>query len=182
MFGENGLWRDIVKFLRELAKEVISVNKAKNVNLKERHMVKVMVRWMPPRVGWMKLNTDGASQGNPGPAIAGGVIRNGEGEWCGGFVLNIGRCTAPLAELWGVYYGLLAAWEKGFRRVEVEVDSEMVVEFLTTGIGDTHPMSFLVRLCYGFLTRDWLVRIVHVYREANRLTDGLANLAFTFLF
>ena len=58
----------------------------------------------------------------------------------------------------------------------------MVVEFLIVGIRDTHPLSFLVRLCHGFLTRNWLVRIVHVYREANRLIDGLANLAFSFPF
>lgn len=58
----------------------------------------------------------------------------------------------------------------------------MVMEFLTTGIGDTHPLSFLVRLCHDFLTRDWLVRFVYVYREANRLADGLANLAFSLSF
>jgi len=26
---------------------------------------------------------------------------------------------------------------------------------------------------------DWLVRVTHVYREANRLVDGLANYAFS---
>ena len=62
------------------------------------------------------------------------------------------------------------------------MDSKVVVEFLTTGIGDTHPLSFLVRLCHGFISRDWLVCIVHVYRKANRLADGLANLAFSFPF
>ena len=142
----------------------------------------IMIGWTPPRVGWMKLNTDGASHGNPGLATAGGVLRNGDGEWCGGFVFNIGRCSAPLAELWGVYYGLVIAWEKGISRLEVEVDSKMVVEFLTMGIGETHPLSFLVRLCHGFLTRDWLVRILHVYREANHLADGLTHLAFSFPF
>ena len=38
---------------------------------------------------------------------------------------------------------------------------------------------FLVRLCHDFLSRDWIVRTGHVYREANRLADGLANYAFT---
>lgn len=48
-------------------------------------------------------------------ATAGGVLRNGDGEWCGGFALNIGRCSAPLAERWGAYYGLYIAWEKRIR-------------------------------------------------------------------
>ena len=144
--------------------------------------VEIMVGWTPPREGWMKLNTDGASHGNPGLASVGGVIRNGDGEWYGGYALNIRRCSAPLAELWGVYYGLVIAWEKGISRLELEVDSKMVVEFLTTWIGNANRLSFLVRLCHGFLTRDWLVRIVHVYREANHLADGLANLAFSLPF
>ena len=182
VFGENRLWRYIVQFLRNLAKEVISAKEADNGCMDRGRSVTRMIGWTPPRVGWMKLNADGASHGNPGPASAGGVLCNGEGEWCGGFAHKIGRCSAPLAELWGVYYGLVIAWEKGISRLELEVDSKMVVEFLTIGIGDSHPLSFLVRLCHGFLTRDWLVRIVHVYRDANRLADGLANLVFSLSF
>lgn len=70
------------------------------------------IGWIPPTGGWLKLNTDGASRGNPGLATSGGVLRDEDGRWCGGFAVNIGRCSAPLAELWGVYYGLYVAWEK----------------------------------------------------------------------
>lgn len=101
--------------------------------------------------------------------------------WQGGFALNIGICSAALAELWGEYYELFIAWDRGIRRVEVEVDSESVVGFLKTWIQDSNPLSFLVRLCYGFISRDWTVKISHIYREANHLADGLANFFFTFL-
>ncbi|KAG7578577.1 Ribonuclease H domain [Arabidopsis thaliana x Arabidopsis arenosa] len=138
-----------------------------------------MVGWVAPSEGWFKLNTDGASRGNPGLATAGGVLRDGDGAWRGGFALNIGQCTALLAEFWRVYYGLYIAWERGIRRLEVEVDSKLVVGFLRTGVSERHPLSFLVRLCHGFVTKDWIVRFSHVYREANRLADGLANYAFT---
>lgn len=106
-------------------------------------------------------------------------MRDDSGEWRGGFALNIGACSAPLAELWGVYYGLYLAWDKRVSQLEIEVDSEMVVGFLKTGISDTHPLSFLIRLCHGFISRDWNIRISHVYREANRLPDGFANHAFS---
>ncbi|KAG7552362.1 Ribonuclease H-like superfamily [Arabidopsis thaliana x Arabidopsis arenosa] len=138
-----------------------------------------MIRWTPPRDEWLKLNTDGTSHGNPGLATAGGVLRDSTGQRRGGFALNIGICSAPLAELQRVYYGLYIAWGKSITRLEVEVDSELVVGFLNKGISDSHPLSFLVRLCHGFLSRHWIVRVSLVYREANRLADGLANYAFT---
>ena len=78
-----------------------------------------------------------------------------------------------------MYYGLYMAWECKLTRIELEVDSEVVVGFLKTGIGASHPLSFLVRMCHGFLVRHWIVRISHVYREANRLADGLANYGFS---
>lgn len=179
VFGENGKCRDRVRFVKELAAEVTRANLLSTEQASKPARVERMIGWVPPTAGWVKLNTDGASRGNPGPATAGGVLRDGDGAWCGGFALNIGRCSAPLAELWGVYYGLYLAWDRKVSRLMVEVDSEMVVGFLKTGINDTHPLSFLVRLCHGFISRDWIVRIDHVYREANFLADGLAEFAFS---
>ncbi|KAG7571880.1 Ribonuclease H-like superfamily [Arabidopsis suecica] len=179
VFGENRRCRDRVRFIKDLSKDVWAAHKKVSGSLSQVVRVERMIAWIPPMVGWFKLNTDGASHGNPGLATAGGVVRDGEGNWCSGFALNIGICSAPLAELWRVYYGLYIAWGRGITRLELEVDSEMVVGFLRTGIEDSHPLSFLVRLCHGFLSKDWLVRVSHVYREANRLADGLANYAFS---
>jgi hypothetical protein len=36
--------------------------------------------WTPPPTGFIKINFDGASKGNPGPAGHGAVIRNSKGE------------------------------------------------------------------------------------------------------
>lgn len=115
VFGENGKCRDRVRFIRDLANEVSNANRAVAASFPNPGRVERMIGWTVPRVGWVKLNTDGASHGNPGLATAGGVLRSGEGRLIGGFSLNIGRCTAPLAELWGVYYGLYIAWEKRVR-------------------------------------------------------------------
>ncbi|CAA7049841.1 unnamed protein product [Microthlaspi erraticum] len=71
------------------------------------------------------------------------------------------------------------AWEQQVQRLVVEVDSDVVVGFFQSGINDMHILSFLVRLCYIFLRRDWLVRVIHVYREVNRVVDSLANHAFS---
>ena len=63
--------------------------------------------------------------------------------------------------------------------LELAVDSKVVVGFLKTGVSATHPLSFLVRLCHGYISKDWNVHIYHTYRKANRLVDGLATYAFS---
>ncbi|KAL1219253.1 putative ribonuclease H protein [Cardamine amara subsp. amara] len=179
VFGENIKCWDKVKFIKDLASEVTKVYLLAYGCKETGVRIEMIVAWKPPVDGCMRMNIDGVSHGNPDLATAGGAMRDAAGRWCGGFALNIGVCTAPLGELWGVYYRLYIAWGRGVTRLEMEVDSKLVVGFLKTGISDSHPLSFLVRLCHGFLSRDWIVRISHVYRETNRLADGLANYAFT---
>lgn len=38
-------------------------------------VVTTHVVWCPPNAVWYKINTDGASRGNPGVAAMGGMIR-----------------------------------------------------------------------------------------------------------
>ncbi|CAA7025020.1 unnamed protein product [Microthlaspi erraticum] len=179
VFGKQGTCRDRVQFLKDRAREASTAHEKVRIQGRRGERVERQIAWVPPESGWWKMNTDGASRGNPGLATAGGVLRGANGEWICGFALNIGICSAPLAELWGVYYGLLMAWERRVQRLVLEVDSEIVVGFLNAGINDSHPLSFIVRLCYGFLSRDWLVRVTDVYREANRVAVELANHAFS---
>jgi len=58
-----------------------------------------------------------------------------------------------MAELWGAYYALYLAWERRAPHVELEIDLEMVVGILKTGISDSHPLSYMVRLCHGFISK-----------------------------
>ncbi|KAG7578919.1 Reverse transcriptase domain [Arabidopsis thaliana x Arabidopsis arenosa] len=143
IFGENRKCRDRVRFIRDVSKEIVMANASSSMRRGVEPRVERMIGWEAPGTGWIKINTDGASHGNPGLATTGGVLRDSDGNWCGGFALKIGICSAPLAELWGVYYGLYLAWERRLTRVELEVDSELVVGFLKTGVSEQHPLSFL---------------------------------------
>lgn len=57
------------------------------------------VRWVPPPPGWVKINSDGASRGNPSPSGCGGLIRDERGKWLRGFYHYFGLCDAYTAEL-----------------------------------------------------------------------------------
>lgn len=83
----------------------------------KRKREEVMIRWSYPREGWVKLNTDGAARGNPGPAGGGSIISGHRGEFLIAYALNYGRCMSTRAELSAVVRGLLLAWQEGFKKV-----------------------------------------------------------------
>ena len=59
----------------------------------------IQVSWTKPPKGWFKLNTNGASAGNPGKAGGGGLIRDTNGHWVKGYARSIGFTTSVIAEL-----------------------------------------------------------------------------------
>lgn len=101
---------------------------------------------LPPS-GWVKLNTDGSSRGNPGEATGGGLIRDETGKWLVGFGLNIGICSVTAAELWALYHGLMIAWMEGHRKVAVTVDSSAVVTLVSREPERTNPHAPLISAC-----------------------------------
>lgn len=78
-----------------------------------------MISWRPPFQSWVALNTDGPVRWNDGLAGCGGLLRDSSGAWICGFAMKIGRASAIVAEIWGVFEGLKLAREKGYRYVEV---------------------------------------------------------------
>ena len=56
-------------------------------------LLKTNIRRIPACNGWVKINTDGASKGNPGDAGCGGLIRDEEGRWLVGFTKHIDICN-----------------------------------------------------------------------------------------
>ncbi|CAL1397034.1 unnamed protein product [Linum trigynum] len=135
----------------------------------------VMVGWTPPIHGWVALNVDGASNGNPGAAGAGGVLRDGTGNWIAGFLANFGTATAILAELWAVFHGLDMAWKKGYRAVRLESDSQLAIQLINNRSDPVHPHATLLSAIRRKIGQDWLVSITHVYREGNRVADWLSK-------
>jgi len=83
--------------------------------------------WAPPRDGFLKLNFDGASKGNPGRAGYGGVFRNSLGQALWAFHGYIGQDTNNSAELEGLIHGLQLALDKQWLPLVVEGDSKIIL-------------------------------------------------------
>ena len=113
-----------------------------------------LVHWELSNHGWVKLNCDRAAKGNPDFASARGTIWNEHGESMGGFTSNLGIATTLVVDLWTVIHGLNLAWDKGFRRVQVDTYSKEVVRLIEKGVDVMHPHHSLVLRCQCFFIQD----------------------------
>ena len=130
----------------------------------------------------MKLNIDGSCIGNPGPAGAGGLLRNHCGELLLDFYESLGDSTSFHAELVGLYRGLFLTWELGYRDVVCHSDSLLAVETVKLGAGEFHLYGALIQSIKELLSRNWICRFEHAYRESNFCADALAKLASSGVF
>ncbi|CAN1147579.1 Putative ribonuclease H protein At1g65750 [Linum perenne] len=126
----------------------------------------------------MTVNTDGTVDPISGRAAAGGLIRNAAGHCVSAFSMNIGCCSITRAELRGAITGLRTAWDLGFRKVEVQVDSMAVLALVNSAENPVHQHTLEVLDIHDLLRKDWEVKIRHVYREGNRAADFLADMGF----
>jgi ribonuclease HI len=108
----------------------------------------VLIGWSPPKPQFIKLNIDGAYKDSK-VAGCGGVIRGCQGEWLGVFAKCVGLCSAFIAKLWGVVEGLRFAHRLGFKKVELNIDSEAVVRVVNNGTSSSVSVSGLCWLWIG---------------------------------
>jgi ribonuclease HI len=126
----------------------------------------------------LRLYTDGAARGNPGPAGLGVVIEDDKGVRLRGLCRYIGTATNNVAEYLGLIEGLTAVSEWKPDRVEVYLDSKLVVEQVrgnyrvkNAALAPLHARA--VKLMEALPE----VEIRHVEREKNKGADALANRA-----
>ncbi|CAN1813880.1 Putative ribonuclease H protein At1g65750, partial [Linum perenne] len=126
---------------------------------------------------WVTLNTDGSVRGPQGRAAAGGLFRNSSGNCLHAYTVNLGICSITRAEICGALEGIRRAWEAGYRKFEVQMDSKAAVTILLNSEPDSsHQYTLEVLEFRDWLHRDWEVKLIHIYREANHAADYLANL------
>lgn len=126
----------------------------------------------------VRVFSDGAARGNPGPAGAGAVLVDTSGRVLARLGRYLGRQTNNVAEYQGLLLGLQHAQELGYRAVEVRADSQLLIRQLKgeyavrhAGLKPLHAEA--LRLLRGFDKVD----LKHVPREENALADEMSNRA-----
>lgn len=124
------------------------------------------------------VQVDGGARGNPGPAGAGVVIRDGDGALLHEGAYFLGRGTNNFAEYSALIRALERAATLGPLNLRILSDSELLVRQLTGEYQVKSPaLAPLFRQVQVLLLRFPRWQVQHVRREENRRADELANLA-----
>ncbi|MBI5724965.1 MAG: ribonuclease HI family protein [Planctomycetes bacterium] len=126
----------------------------------------------------LTINIDGGSRGNPGPAGAGIVIVDQDGQVLGKSGVFIGRATNNVAEYRGLITALQKAKQLGADHVEIVSDSELLVRQMT-GVYRVKNAKLIPLFQDAMELRKAFAKCTfrHVPRELNKQADKLANQA-----
>jgi len=131
------------------------------------------------RLTTLRLRADGGARGNPGPAALGVVIEDDQGMRLRTFHRFLGVATNNQAEYQALIEGLKAVADWKPDRLEVYLDSKLVVEQVNGKWRVKEPeLKELHKQATELLQRFGdRVTVSHVGREENRGADRLVNIA-----
>ena len=124
------------------------------------------------------LYTDGGARGNPGPAGIGARLLTAGGDVVEELADYIGTATNNVAEYQALIAGLEVALDRGVERLDVFLDSELVVRQVNGQykVKDANMKALHHQACL-LLSRFHEVDVKHVRREQNAAADALVNQA-----
>lgn len=132
----------------------------------------------PSALERVKIYSDGAARGNPGPAGAGAVIVAADGTPIAHLGRFLGEATNNYAEYHGLLLGLNRARELGVSEVQVYADSQLVIrqlggQYRVRNEGLRPLFDEALRLLRGFRKFE----LHHIPREQNAAADEMSNRA-----
>ena len=132
----------------------------------------------PMKIQRVVIFTDGASQGNPGPAAIGATIEDEQGKLITTISQPIDQATNNQAEYRAVIAALERAIRLGANQVDMHSDSELVVRQINGRYrvkkASLKPLHQQVKQLQSQLKG---FTIVHIPRSENAEADQLANRA-----
>ncbi|CAN1725731.1 Putative ribonuclease H protein At1g65750 [Linum perenne] len=146
-------------------------------------------RRIETHVGWkagpsdcITINTDGSVLQPHSQAAAGGILRTHQGHPISTFAANLGRCSIMRAELRAAVFGLMIAWDRGYKKVHLQLDSLAAVSAILGNQGEDSRHSRTLGTITELRSRNWEVTISHTFREGNRVADLLAHHGHSLVF
>ena len=126
----------------------------------------------------IKVFTDGASRGNPGPAALGVAFYDESNVLLAEFKQHLGVQTNNYAEYMAVIKALEISLDKGAKFLDIYCDSQLLVKQMSGEYKVKSPTIRELFIQAKKLTEQFpRVSFHHVKREFNKKADALANQA-----
>ena len=140
------------------------------------HDIKVcMVTRIKPPEQWIKINIDGTALTNPGKIGAGGILRDKEGKLVMAFSTPLGEGSNNIAEIKAVFIGLTWALELGFRNIMLEIDSQLVVDWISNKAAPHWSTTSQLEKIQHIIMQTHNFKCSHIFREVNWVADALSK-------
>lgn len=133
----------------------------------------IIVKWIRPPMGWIKLNTDG-SHNSVDSIGAGGIIRDSNGKIMMAFAKYLGIGSSNLAEAKAIIYGLQWCISHRFQSIILESDSLIIVNMIKGKSNTAWQLQNSIDAITQMLSQTTNI-VQHCYREANQVADALAK-------
>lgn len=134
------------------------------------------VIWELPEHDCVKINTDGASRGNPGRSSIGFAIRDSEGDMRYAREKEIQEVTNIEAEANVILEAVKHCVQYGYFNILIQTDSLLMKNVVDGTWESPWAVDVYVEEIKEYM-RSCNCRISHIMREVNKLADYLANYA-----
>ncbi|MCH82364.1 ribonuclease H protein, partial [Trifolium medium] len=81
--------------------------------------------------------------------------------------------------MWDMYIGMDLAWRQGTTHLQVDSDSNVLVDMVTGNCNSNETIPTLIRRIRDLNNKNWQVHINHIWHEGNRSADWLTNSSLT---
>ncbi|XP_070017375.1 uncharacterized protein [Nicotiana sylvestris] len=129
-----------------------------------------------PSEGWVKVNTDGASRGNPGKSSIGVCVRNQEGDVIYALGKEINEATNTEAKALAFLEALKIGNEHNYNNVWLQTDSMPIKKFVEELWKTPWCIVKYMEEIWQLMGRG-NYRVSHIYREGDKQAYYLANYA-----
>ena len=136
---------------------------------------RLRAKWLPPPLGFVKINFDGSVLENGGSS-AGCVARNEEGKVIHIAVQKGGAASPVLVEARALRLACIEALHLGLDSIILEGDCLTVINAALRFGQGPWEIDLLISDVRNCLAGFREVRINHVFREANQAVDRVASL------
>ncbi|CAN1169836.1 Putative ribonuclease H protein At1g65750 [Linum perenne] len=136
------------------------------------------IRWKPELSDCITINTYSSVLHPHSQAAGGGILRTSLSRPVSSFAANFGRCSIMRAELHAAEIGLKIVWDRGFKKVHLQLDSLAAVTAILGDQEEDFKHGRTLNSINELRSRNWEVTISHTFREGNRVAHHEHSIEF----